>query len=743
MRTRPVLVPQAAPAPTTAVVAPKNLQYLVIAGAVLAVAGVAFVALLLLDVVTPKVAEVGLLPVGMVLVGCGYLASPWLFRATQNQEEVTWLRRLRWVGLAAVPSSLMLGVTTYMTTDIAAVPLFWIVPLALYLLSFILVFARWPVPWTGTPHNILVYAQPLILFAVGMVMFGGLAVSPATTMVAHLTGFFICVMVCHGELARDRPSTRHLTEFYLWMSVGGVLGGMFNALLAPVLFKHVIEYFLMLMVALLLRPRSAIDYFHDLLAVLVLAVAPLVPALRPQARDLRQKRNLGWARQAPEPSEDEIAQEYLLDLGYAICLGLLAFALLRLSRSPSLWPNARNLYVFLYRTYENFGFTSGLEYWALWTELAVIVGIPLVICLCFVSRPLRFGLAVGCFLIAYVFMMSDDSDIVYANRSFFSVQRVRVEESDAQRGVYYHVLLHGGIDHGRQYSYHLDDKGHKVVDKERRDKPISYFFPTNPIGQIFTNLKQLDSNPPYAIVGLGIGTMASYGRPGQVVHFYEIDPKVLELSEPSDGREPYFWYIHDAKERGVKLDVILGDGRLKLKDAPPKFYQVIVLDAFSSDAIPVHLMTKEAIAMYLTKLRDDGILVFNITNRYVRLAPILADLAKEFDLVCLTQADYNEERLAEKFPSDWVIMFPKKKRELQVAEALLMLQGGPGAGGVASVPWAAIPRTPQFDWPDPLTTRLYLNTSGKRRARQWVIAQPSGRPPWTDHFSDLIRAINW
>ncbi|HYV37416.1 MAG TPA: hypothetical protein VE988_17045, partial [Gemmataceae bacterium] len=185
---------------------------------------------------------------------------------------LTWLRRLRWIGLAAVPSSLMLGLTTYFTTDIAAVPMFWIIPLSLYLLSFILVFARWPVPWTGTPHRICLYLQPLILMLLGLLFIGyqkfgayGLPMWYATiggipiwwsVVFIHLFGFFICVMVCHGELAKDRPSTKHLTEFYLWMSVGGVLGGIFNSLIAPMIFTELIEYKLVLILSLFLRPQT-------------------------------------------------------------------------------------------------------------------------------------------------------------------------------------------------------------------------------------------------------------------------------------------------------------------------------------------------------------------------------------------------------------------------------------------------------------------------------------------------------
>jgi hypothetical protein len=705
-RGRPVLAAATAPA-AVAVVDARLLQYLVWAGIGTVLAGVVCLALIYAKVVRLPTSVMKVVPMAVVLAGVGLIASPLIARQTRSRQEINWLRRLRWVALAAAPSSLMLGITTYMTTDIAAVPFFWIVPLALYLLSFILVFSRWPVPWTGKPHRIVVYAQPGILAICAMVMYGSYAVPWQVVMLAHLVAFFTCVMLCHGEMARDRPSAQYLTEFYLWMSVGGVLGGIFNSLLAPLLFEHVIEYFVVLVASLLLRPQT---HFW------------------------------AWYQKKPEPPDDHTLQEYLLDLGYAVCLGLLAFALLRLAQSQTLWPSARSFYQFLYHQYDKFGMNEHrAEMWALWTEVLLIQGIPCVICLCFAGRPVRVGLGVACLLLANVYQGTDESNIIYANRSFFSIQRVRREEP--KEGVAYNVLIHGGIDHGRQN-----------IDPAVRDNPISYFYPSNPIGQIFTNLKRLDaqetedgklpSKRPYAVVGLGIGTLASYGNKGQTVHFYEIDPAVLNLSEPADDSEPYFWYLRDAKKRGVKLDVILGDGRLKLKDAKEK-YQVIVLDAFSSDAIPVHLMTKEAIAMYLTKLRDDGILVFNITNRYVSLAPVLADLAKEFDLVCLYQGDYYDKKIPDKFASDWVIMFPKKKRELKVAEALSMVQATPGPGGLANVPFAAMARTPQFDWTDPLTTRLYLNLSGKERLGEWTIAEPRGRPPWTDHFSDLFRAMKW
>jgi hypothetical protein len=645
------------------------------------------------------------------------------------ERAVTWPRRLRWIALAAAPTSLMLGVTTHFTTDIAGIPLFMIIPLALYLLSFVFVFARWPVPWTGGPHQIVLFLQPICLMALGMVTFASISFPIWVQMVVHLGAFFACALACHGELARDRPPIRHLTEFYLWMSVGGVCGGIFNSLVAPMIFNKVIEYVLVLVLVVFLRPQT---HF------------------------------LAWVRGKEQPEDDHSMQEYLLDCGWAVCLGLLAMALYKLATS-SIWKGD----LFLTEVFEQYKRIFNMEdttatSWARWTDLLVVHGIPVAICLCFSGRPARLGLAMIClFYVTYwgVYrgfrstewyqVFGRHPDIVYENRSFFSVQSVRRDRvTVSDRVDEYYVLIHGSIDHGRQ-----------LLDPARRDRPISYFWPTNPIGQVYTQIQQLEPRPPYAIIGLGIGTMASYSKPGQIVDFYEIDPAVLALSEPTDGSDPYFWYLRDAKSRGVKLNVHLGDGRLKIQEAPGGLYQSIVVDAFSSDAIPVHLLTKEAIQIYLSKMREDGIIVFNITNRYVRLAPVLADVAKELDLICLQQSDNGDSRNPEHFGSDWVIVFRKRSPQKMAAQAAALvgsLQGGllgapptatawPNLASTLPTTWAPEPKAgaapskittlPVLTFPDGLPQRLY--------PRKWVVPEPTGRRAWTDSFQDLVRAMAW
>ncbi|MBI3824343.1 MAG: hypothetical protein HY289_16885, partial [Planctomycetes bacterium] len=212
-------------------------------------------------------------------------AAPKIAAAHTPSDEMTAGRRLRWVLLTAIPSSLMLGVTTHITTDLSPMPLFWLIPLILYLASFILVFARWPVVWTEQPHVYFLYAQPVFLWLMIMTDVWGQMSQPAMigfAIFAHVMGFFTTTMVCHGELAKDRPSTKHLTEFYLWMSVGGMCGGLFNALISPVIFTRVWEFPLAIFAAAIVRPKMFdVGLFDNWLAGLFEGKADSAPAHKP------------------------------------------------------------------------------------------------------------------------------------------------------------------------------------------------------------------------------------------------------------------------------------------------------------------------------------------------------------------------------------------------------------------------------------------------------------------------------
>lgn len=602
-------------------------------------------------------------------------------------DHITPLRRVRWVGLAAAASSLMLGVTTYMTTDIAAVAFFWIIPLALYLLTFILVFARWPVVWTGTPHMIVMFVQPCVLLLLVLKMIGNLSLPAALgryemilVFGMHLAAFFATTLMCHGELAKDRPSTKHLTEFYFWMSLGGVLGGLFNALFAPIYFQYGIwEYAFAMAFACLLRSN------------LVDQTKTLIPG------DSNSERNTPLG--------------YVLDLIIPLAIGI-------------------GVYVVL--TYRD---TWKPGYF--WTGKTYLLAAAVVAVLALSLRPLRFGFAVAALFLAHICYEQFNDSYLYEGRGFFGLLRVResgwekhpypvIDEHGRETGdvaardqKMSRTLIHGGINHGRQIVGYKNALGMEtpVMTMKKRREPITYFHERNGVAELFYKLgwsaaqpvSALDdmngmsdfrmpaamfglasgdfaiagmlantqSEPPFAVLGLGTGILGCYAKPFQHVDIYEIDPLVKNLSVVEgyvppwhENRakmrknlpDPTFFFVQDAQERGARVEIILGDGRLMLKNAPEKYYHIIALDAFSSDAIPVHLLTKDAVDLYLTKLVDGGVLLFNTTNRYVRIERVLARIAEECDCDCLYCPDYTYETdHPDRFSADWIVLQPRSK----------------------------------------------------------------------------------
>jgi hypothetical protein len=476
-------------------------------------------------------------------------------------EPLTLVRRLRWIALAFVPSSLMLGVTTYLTTDIASVPLLWIVPLSLYLLSFILVFS----PTLARSRGPLVRVLPLFLLALGVVVLLK-ATGPTWLMIPlHLCAFFAAAVVLHGELSRDRPSTRHLTQFYLWIAVGGVLGGLFNALIAPVVFNSVVEYSVAIVLAALLMPSYSSNPAHS--------------------------------------------KKDRFDLALPIGVGLLAVALALGGRALGLSAS------------EMIG-------------RIIVIGLPVVLVLSFDRRPLRFGLGIAILLIVNAVPINTEDRVIYADRSFFSVHRV-VEEPDGR----YRELIHGNTIHGRQ-----------DLDSARRTTPLTYFHRAGPLGAVFSDVLGPADDLRVGIIGLGTGTMACYKRPGERWTFYEIDPQVERIARNAR----LFTFLRDC---APKANVVLGDARLKLASAPDEEYGVLVVDAFSSDSIPVHLVTREALALYRSKLSSDGVLMFHISNRYLDLRPVLANLAADAGMVAQVGEDFEGgDDLEGRTPSVWVAM---------------------------------------------------------------------------------------
>jgi hypothetical protein len=529
-------------------------------------------------------------------------------------------QRSRWVLLSFIPSSLLLGVTTYITTDIASLPLLWAVPLAIYLLTFILTFASKPL----LPHKTLVALLPLLLTP--LIILSLLKVMQPVWLLLplHLAGFFVAGCVFHGELQKSRPSSQHLTSFYLWVAFGGVLGGWFNALAAPLLFPSVLEYPLVMSLSILLAGEYTSEQ------------AKSQPH---RASELAEKGN--W--------EKFSFFNLKLRTTRRVSLGLL-FGALIVGFDPK-------------------GFTDNL--------LGNLVAFSLLAAM-FYAFSLGLGrLVTGSILIVMLsqFALGNMGGVLHIDRSFFGVNRVVTD----RRGEY-RSLLHGTTLHGKQ-----------SLDPQRRREPLTYFYRTGPIGQVFQSLNASQRLSRVAVLGLGIGTLAAYSAPGQEWTFYEIDPAVEKLARNAN----YFTFLQDSK---APFSVVLGDARLRLASVPDSYYDLLVMDAFSSDSIPVHLVTREAIQLYFSKLTEQGLLAINISNRYINLEPVLGGLARHLGLSALRQLQREispAEREKGKSPSHWV---------------LLARQQGDFGNLASDSRWQPVPAT-------------------------------GGAPLWADDFSDIFRVF--
>ncbi|MFI5283081.1 MAG: spermidine synthase [Candidatus Dormibacterales bacterium] len=489
---------------------------------------------------------------------------------------ITWHRRLKWVLLAAVPSTWMLAVTSYFTTVVRPIPLLWVIPLALYLFSFAIVFARTALVSRYWLNRLFpFYALPLL----GMVLLGG--GGPLWLLaILHFGAFFLGALLCHGELAADRPSAAHLTEFYWWLAVGGATGGLLTALVAPLVFNDFFEYPLAIIGAALLRPTLALG-----------------GGTRSRLADL-------WLPGA-------MLAGLLVVVGLMSVTGLLG----RLNQVP---------------------LTSGTTASDL-LRVLVVFAVPAAISAAFSWRPIRFGLATAAMLLLALVPLGSQP-VIFQQRDFYGVHKV-VSDPAAT----WHALIDGGTIHGLQ-----------LLDPQTRDLPAAYYSISGPVGDLFAAEQPVDAKWSVAVIGLGAGAMACYAQPQQTWTYYEIDPVVAQIA-----RDPsLFTYLRDCTPRA---GIVLGDGRLTMAKAPDHSYDLIVLDAFGSDSVPVHLITREAIQMYLSKLRPGGVLLFNISNKYVNLAAVLAGEASNLSLAGFQRID-TEVTTAQsalgKYPSAWLVMAP-------------------------------------------------------------------------------------
>jgi hypothetical protein len=435
--------------------------------------------------------------------------------------------QLEWLALAAMGSVMLLAVSNHITQNISSVPFLWVLPLALYLVTFILAFdhPRW-------------YIRPLFIAAlvvlVPVMAYNIPSLDLAKAAPLYLGGLFAACMVCHGELARLKPDPAHLTRFYLMISLGGALGAVLVAVVAPL---------------------ALAGYFE--LGIALVALAAIIVLVK----------RIRW-------------------LGVAVT-----------------------------------------------AVTAVLVG-----------RGVK----------------DYTEGVRVMERDFYGVVRT----VDHEFPVPYRSMYHGGIMHGGQ-----------LLGDSFRNTPADYFSPSSGYGRVFATLREMRPGKPLSVgvVGLGAGVIAAWMKPGDSLVFYEISPRVVDIAQ----RE--FTFLQDTS---AKTELVLGDGRLSLEREPPRGYDVLGIDAFSGDSIPMHLVTREAMAIYVKHIKPDGVIVFQATNRFIDLLPVVKRLASEFGLEALNVADEPEGGEGAEYwysATDQVIVTRNRKllEASRIAEAAALIEDRP------------------------------------------------------------------
>lgn len=512
----------------------------------------------------------------------------------------TLVQRLTWVALAAIPSSLMLGVTTHLATDVASAPFLWVAPLALYLVTFIIAFQTRPLISPYWALLLQVATLPACLFLAPLQ-----GNEMPLILLVNLACFFFSALVCHQALVARRPDPSHLTVFYLCMSIGGVVGGSFNAFAAPLLFNWVLEYPLVLVLAGLARPWrwGKLSYWEScvLTAGAACAVAAALMTGHIQAF---------------------MTFDAMFTLKVLLCVTLIATFILR---------------------------SRGLVFTVLLAFLA------------FGSHAL-----------------GDRADVISTERSFFGVLR-QTRAIEPGLGGEVRLLAHGTTLHGAQ-----------AVDPRYRCRPLVYYAPETPIGQVFKASEAMKPALRVGAVGLGTGSVAAYTRPNDHLTFFEIDPLVIDIANRSGD----FTYTTECAKGAV--DFVLGDARLTLAKQPDTSFDILLIDAFSSDAVPAHLLTVEALKGYLAKLKPDGVLILHLSNRNLELRSPAMAVARAAGGYALLQ----RYRKAYDTPNYW-----------ESGEDVLIV----GRSAAALAPYEADDR--------------------------WELPDARGTKPWTDDYTNLVGAL--
>jgi SAM-dependent methyltransferase len=524
--------------------------------------------------------------------------------AEETEAPPTMKRMLHWVALAAVPSGLMLSTTTHLTTDIVAIPMIWVLPLGLYLLSFVIAFAA-----RRGPANFITMLAPIIILVAGGLVFGRGTENPLYPVTLGLLLLLAIAVALHGEMFRLRPAAGHLTRFYLAMSVGGMLGGLFCAIVAPLVFDWAYEYPLLVLGAALLVPQI-----------------PLVP----------------WVK----------GQEWLMRLALPAMAILLAVA------------------VYMMRAK---GFSPQI----------ILVGSILIslLALACLGRRVAFAVCLLALMVSY-----DDRGVLQTSvtggrtRSYFGIYEVYNRADGSAR-----VLTHGTTLHGIQ---NLDPALELV--------PTSYYARRSGVGIALTNADSLfGAHPRVGVVGLGSGTLSCYAHANYAWTIFEIDPAMVNVARNQ------FTFLGKC---APQARIVLGDARLSLSQQPANSIDILAVDAFSSDAVPMHLLTHEALQVYGRAVQPNGIVLFHISNRYLDLRPVIAELA---------QSSHWNAAMLEYVPTD----------DEQAQNATISV-------------WIALSRNPE--------TLARLEQLSGDDATAWRSVDPRpGFTGWTDDHASILSIINF
>ena len=496
--------------------------------------------------------------VGYVILAVALVTAVWAVPATSQApteiatKKTTWTERARWIFYAAPPSALLVAVTTHLTTDVASVPLIWIPPLALFLLTFIIAFS-------ALGDKIAEAAAPLkfmVIFLLAAIM-GAKIDQGMIGLGIHLTAFFLIVLCCHLELAVGRPEPARLTEFYLWMSFGGVLGGAAAALLAPVLLNTTIEYQIALAVALAVAPWERAQLKWALPAALIaIGAAFLYQNLYEVATWLEATIPIGKGVGVAEtPFWFEVMGVWRPEFAASVLCAVLALAAMLAQRSALI--------------------------------VAAIGGVALLL-------PV---------------IDQDGEGIKFRERSFFGVLEI-TDSGEAPTG--WRFLSHGTTLHGVM-----------SLDPNRNREPMSYYFRETPIGSLYEEATAAKPTTLHAgVIGMGMGSTTCYAKPGQKWTIFEIDDDVIKAAMNPE-------LVGFIPRCAPDITIVRGDARLRMAEQPNDWFDILLVDAFSSDAIPTHMITKEALGLFMKKMAPDGVLIVHISNRYLDLGTIVSDAAND------------------------------------------------------------------------------------------------------------------